>query len=114
MRIIEEQLPMINELTLERITPKDFTDGYLAYKQARDAHKFTINIPAPFPEFEIYRVLYDRNEMPEIVPDVLRNAPQGRDIVKELDDLKAKTVIQQLQELTPAQKLILKTFIQNL
>lgn len=60
-----------------------------AYRQARmDA---VDGEPAPFPEFEIMRVIVDRGEELEITRDSLQDQAKeaGRDALAELDALKS-------------------------
>ncbi len=83
MRIHEKQLPC-DEAT--------FLAKFDAYRAAREAHKLTEGVPAPFPEFEVFRVLYERGDAPEIVRDELQEQANaaGRDALAELDALTAR------------------------
>ena len=69
-----------------------FLAKFAEYRAARDAHRLTVGVPAPFPEYEIFRVLYERGEAPEIVRDELQEeaAKANRNALAELDALKAK------------------------
>ena len=83
MRIHLSQLP---------VPEAEFVAGLNAYMQAREAHKSTVNVPAPFPEHELYRTLYERGETLEIIRDPLQEAaePVNRDALAEMDALKSK------------------------
>lgn len=62
------------------------------YRRARDAHRITVGVPAPFPEYEIMRVIVDRDEPLEIVRDELQEQAKvaSRDALAELDALKSE------------------------
>ena len=60
MRLHEKQLPC----------PKDeFLSKLSAYTAEREAHKLTVGVPAPFPEYEILRVLYEHGGDVEVYSD---------------------------------------------
>lgn len=62
------------------------------YRVAREAHKMSMGVPAPFPEFEIMRVIVDRGQPLTIVRDSLQEQAKAvaRDALAELDELKAE------------------------
>lgn len=53
MKINEKQFPYAEE---------KFIADLAAYRAARDAHKLTVGVPAPFPPHEIMRVIVDSGE----------------------------------------------------
>lgn len=63
-----------------------------AYRAEREAHKLTVGVPAPFPEYEIMRVIVDSGEPLVIEKDALQEQAKAaaRDALAELDALKAK------------------------
>jgi hypothetical protein len=83
MKIHATQLP-IDEAT--------FRAKLDAYRAEREAHRFTVNTPAPFPEYEIFRVIEDQGGALEIERDELQEQAEkvNRDALAELDELKAK------------------------
>ena len=60
------------------------------YRAARESHKLTIGIPAPFPEYEVMRVIVDSGEPLEIIRDELQEQAKAvaRDALAELDAAK--------------------------
>ena len=73
----------------------EFLQKLDAYRASRDAHKLTVGVPAPFPEFEILRTIVDQGvDNLVIVRDELQEQAQAasRNALAELDALKAKVV----------------------
>lgn len=91
MKVHELTLPL-DEVSGIRMTPAEFLAKYRVYQQARAAHSQTINVPAPFPEHEVFRVAAERGEDIEIVPAdpfEQHRVERNRDVVREFDDLVA-------------------------
>jgi hypothetical protein len=92
MDMHELTLP-IDAVTRLRMPPAEFQAKYRAYQAARDAHKNTVNTPAPFPEHEVFRVAYDRNEDIDVVPAdpfEAHRQERGRNVVAEFDSIVAE------------------------
>jgi hypothetical protein len=70
----------------------EFLSKLEQYRAARAAHKLTVGVPAPFPEFEIMRVIVERGEPLTIERDALQEQAKAvaRDALAELDALKAE------------------------
>ena len=70
----------------------EFLQALADYRAAREAHKSTVGVPSPFPQFEILRTVVDRGEEVEIERDQLQEEAEkvNRDALAELDELKAK------------------------
>ncbi len=58
MKLERAQLP---------IPEAEFRAKYAAYVAEREEHKATVGVPAPFPELEIFRVLYETGQEIELV-----------------------------------------------
>ena len=80
----------------------EFLAKFEAYKAEREAHKLTVGVPAPFPEYEIYRTAFERGEDFEIIRDELQEEAKaaGRSALSELDELKATVTALQLKVTT--------------
>lgn len=70
----------------------DFLSKLAAYKAEREAHALTVGVPAPFPEYEIFRTIVDRGGELIIERDELQEQAKAanRDALAELDALKSK------------------------
>jgi len=60
MKIPASTLPVSEELFRQKLAE---------YSTARDAHAFTKNVPAPLPEFEVFREIYEKKKVLEVIPD---------------------------------------------
>jgi hypothetical protein len=92
MKLNELQLP-VDPMTDQRADIDGFLVDYALYKQQRDAHRLTLNTPAPFPKHEVFRVAYERGEEIEVEradPAVEQARTEGRDLLKEFDALAAE------------------------
>lgn len=65
---------------------------FAAYKAEREAHALTVGVPAPWPEYEIFRTIVDQGGEVVIERDPLveEASKANRDALAELDELKAK------------------------
>lgn len=46
-----------------------FLAKFESYRTAMEAHRLTVNVPAPFPEFEVFRVAWEKGEAIEVHDD---------------------------------------------
>lgn len=90
MKIFVSQLPCPEQ---EFLTKLD------AYKAARAAHRLTVGVPAPFPEYEIFRVIVDQGGVLELQYDELQEQAQAvnRNALAELDELKARLAAREVE-----------------
>ena len=92
MKIHELTLP-IDPVTNVRMQSAEFQVKFQQYVTARNAHRATVNTPAPLPEHEVFRVAYDRGEGIEIEaadPFEAHRREGVRDVVAEFDQLIAE------------------------
>lgn len=90
MKLHITQLPCEETIFLEKLAQ---------YRSEREAHKLTVGIPAPFPEYEIMRVIVDAGGPLEIVRDELQEqaAKVSRNALSELDLLKEEVAFLRAQ-----------------
>lgn len=69
----------------------EFLQKLEAYKAERDAHALTVGVPAPWPEYEIFRTIVDQGGEIVIERDALQEQAKAvnRDALAELDALKS-------------------------